>query len=300
MFYFIIPPPPLYIVKLFQKVLLFMAVGMALTACGGDDEPVNVTLALDKTSLSISSDELEPTDINVTASGGDWTAASNVEWLRAEKVDNETLRVSYDKNNKEETREGIITAAIGEVSGTINVTQEGVKLILAENALAFPAEEHAKDIAVTARGGEWTAASDADWLSTENVDNETLRVRANANMNTESRTGSVTTSLGEVIKTLTVTQDGAPEDNTEQNPGNTAPVITPGQTFSVAENVTNGTAVGTVLASDAETNNLMFAITQGNTGNVFAINEGTGALTTAGALDFENTSTYTLTVSVSD
>ncbi|MBC6427510.1 MAG: BACON domain-containing protein, partial [Ekhidna sp.] len=115
-----------------------MAVGMALNACGGDEEPVNVTLALDKTALTIPAEGLEPTDISVAASGGEWTVASNVEWLRAEKVDSETLRVSYDKNNKEETREGIITAAIGEVSGTINVTQEGVKLILAENALAFP------------------------------------------------------------------------------------------------------------------------------------------------------------------
>ncbi|MBC6427265.1 MAG: cadherin repeat domain-containing protein [Ekhidna sp.] len=89
------------------------------------------------------------------------------------------------------------------------------------------------------------------------------------------------------------------EDTGTSEPVNTAPAITE-QTFSVPEDAVNGTAVGTVQASDAETNNLMFAITAGNTGDVFAINEGTGALTTAGALDFENTSTYTLTVSVSD
>ena len=51
--------------------------------------------------------------------------ASNVEWLRAEKVDNETLRVSYDENTSTESREGIVTASIGEVSGTITVMQSG-------------------------------------------------------------------------------------------------------------------------------------------------------------------------------
>ncbi|MBC6426154.1 MAG: cadherin repeat domain-containing protein, partial [Ekhidna sp.] len=81
---------------------------------------------------------------------------------------------------------------------------------------------------------------------------------------------------------------------------NEAPAITPAQTFSVAEDAVNGTAVGTVLATDPEEDNLMFSITQGNTGNVFAIGEGTGAITTAGALDFENNPNYTLKVSVSD
>ncbi|MBC6425738.1 MAG: cadherin repeat domain-containing protein, partial [Ekhidna sp.] len=71
------------------------------------------------------------------------------------------------------------------------------------------------------------------------------------------------------------------------------------QTFSVAENVTNGTAIGTVLATDPEEDNLMFSITAGNTGDVFDINRTTGAITTAGALDFEN-NPYTLAVKVSD
>ncbi|MBC6401410.1 MAG: ankyrin repeat domain-containing protein, partial [Ekhidna sp.] len=59
-------------------------------------------------------------------------------------------------------------------------------------------------------------------------------------------------------------------------------------------------AVGTVLATDPEEDDLTFSITEGNTGNAFAIAEGTGIITTAATLDFENTSTYTLKVSVSD
>ncbi|MBC6399614.1 MAG: cadherin repeat domain-containing protein, partial [Ekhidna sp.] len=72
------------------------------------------------------------------------------------------------------------------------------------------------------------------------------------------------------------------------------------QTFSVAEDAANNTAVGTVQAADADMDNLTFSITSGNTGNVFDINTRSGAITTAGTLDFENTSTYTLAVKVSD
>ena len=72
------------------------------------------------------------------------------------------------------------------------------------------------------------------------------------------------------------------------------------QTFSVAENAANGTAVGTVAATDADGDDLTFAITSGNLGDAFAINAGTGAITVAGTLDHETTSVYTLTVQVSD
>ena len=45
---------------------------------------------------------------------------------------------------------------------------------------------------------------------------------------------------------------------------------------------------------------MTYAITAGNTGGIFAIGEGTGAITVAAALDYETTSEYTLTVEASD
>ncbi len=79
-------------------------------------------------------------------------------------------------------------------------------------------------------------------------------------------------------------------------------------TFSVAENSANGTAVGIVVATDPDEtsppdNVLTYAITGGNTGAVFAISPTTGAVTVAGALDFESKSSpspYSLEVTVSD
>ncbi|WP_420631211.1 cadherin domain-containing protein [Candidatus Leptofilum sp.] len=78
--------------------------------------------------------------------------------------------------------------------------------------------------------------------------------------------------------------------------------------FSLPENSANGTAVGTVTASDpdaADAGNLTFDIIAGNTGSAFAIsNDGNnnGDITVADTnqLDFETTPTFTLTVQVED
>lgn len=85
---------------------------------------------------------------------------------------------------------------------------------------------------------------------------------------------------------------------------NDAPQITPGQSFSIAENSSSGTAVGTVAASDPDPGNVLtYQIIAGNTGNAFMINASTGEIQvqTSSVLDFESGPTsYDLIVSVSD
>ena len=71
--------------------------------------------------------------------------------------------------------------------------------------------------------------------------------------------------------------------------------------FDVAEDAEVDVEVGTVSATDEDTDDtLTYSIESGNTGNVFAIDDETGAITVAGALDHETTPSYTLTVKVSD
>jgi len=83
---------------------------------------------------------------------------------------------------------------------------------------------------------------------------------------------------------------------------NSTPVITPAQGFSVSENASLATVVGTVAASDADVNSLLSAwtIVSGNTGNAFAIDATTGQITVTGGLNFEGTKSYSLGVTVSD
>jgi hypothetical protein len=81
---------------------------------------------------------------------------------------------------------------------------------------------------------------------------------------------------------------------------NSPPVVNDA-VFSVPENSAIGTAVGSVIATDPDAgDSLVFSITGGNTAGAFAINAGTGAITTAADLDFEATSGFVLIVTVID
>jgi len=73
-------------------------------------------------------------------------------------------------------------------------------------------------------------------------------------------------------------------------------------TFAIAENRPSGHVVGTDVATDPDAGQtLTYAITAGNTGNVFAINTGTGQITVASpTLNFEGINQYNLTVQATD
>ncbi len=70
--------------------------------------------------------------------------------------------------------------------------------------------------------------------------------------------------------------------------------------FSVAEDSATGAAVGTVSASTTGAGPVAYALTAGNDTGVFALDASRGALTVAGALDHETTTSYSLTVTASD
>lgn len=80
-------------------------------------------------------------------------------------------------------------------------------------------------------------------------------------------------------------------------------VVAP-QSFSVAENSADGTAVGTVVAADVDAGTTFSAwqIDGGSGASVFAIDATSGAISVVNstALDFETTTSYTLNVSVFD
>lgn len=66
------------------------------------------------------------------------------------------------------------------------------------------------------------------------------------------------------------------------------------QSFSMNKNSPNGTAVGTVVATDPDAGQtLTYSIQSGNTNGAFAINASTGAITVANAVAFGNSTTGT-------
>jgi hypothetical protein len=83
---------------------------------------------------------------------------------------------------------------------------------------------------------------------------------------------------------------------------NEAPDVN-GQAFSIAENSGNGVIVGTVVATDPDAGDTRtFSITAGNGAGAFSINAASGQIIVAnsGALDFEATPSFALTLRVQD
>ena len=128
-----------------------------------------------------------------------------------------------------------------------------------------------------------------------------LRILDNTNLDYETTTSytlSLTVSDGSntsAVETVSVSITPV-NDNT--------PVITAAQSFSIAESASNGASLGTVAATDddAGTTFSNWTITGGNTGGVFEIVAATGELRILDNtnLDYEFTTSYTLSLTVSD
>lgn len=82
---------------------------------------------------------------------------------------------------------------------------------------------------------------------------------------------------------------------------NESPVIT-GNIFTVQENSSDGTIIGTVSATDPESDNLTFLIASGNDSGTFSIGQSDGKITILDSklLDFESNPSFALGISVSD
>lgn len=83
---------------------------------------------------------------------------------------------------------------------------------------------------------------------------------------------------------------------------NLAPVVND-QSFSITEGSSNGTSVGTVVASDSNPGDtLTYSILSGNTNSAFALNSSSGALTVNDSTElvYATTPVYTLNVQVQD
>ena len=71
-------------------------------------------------------------------------------------------------------------------------------------------------------------------------------------------------------------------------------------TTSLAENLSSGSTVSTMSATDPNNDTVTYSISSGNDAGKFAINSTTGAITTAATLDYETATSYTLVVAASD
>ena len=108
------------------------------------------------------------------------------------------------------------------------------------------------------------------------------------------------------VLTITATDSGSNTDTVTQTINvtdvNEAPYFIDNvyAARTIDENGSSGTDVAKVHAEDLEGDSITYSITAGNTNSKFTIGSSTGLIETAGALDYETTSSYTLTITATD
>ena len=195
---------------------------------------------------------------------------------------------------------GVSTAT---VAVTITVTDVAELPVFGESSYAFSVAEDAAEegavgtVSATVRANGTvtyaiTAGNDAGAFA---IDASTGAITVDDALDYETTTSyalTVTASHGVSTSTvavaITVTDVAEPPVFGESS-----------YAFSVAEDAAEEAAVGTVGATVRANGAVTYAITAGNDAGAFAIDAGSGAITVAGALDYETTTSYTLTVTAS-
>ena len=173
-------------------------------------------------------------------------------------------------------------AAAGTVVGTVEASDADATAPNNQVSFSITAGNDAGNFAIDAASGEITVADGAelDFETTPSFDLEVTVV--DGGVPQQSDTANITIDLEDV------------NDN--------APVVAD-QGFAVDENSDNGTAVGTILATDADPNDVLsFAVTGGTGASAFTVDAASGAITVVdpGQLDREAADSLTLEVTVTD
>ncbi|WP_321319698.1 cadherin domain-containing protein [Labilibaculum sp.] len=212
----------------------------------------------------------------VTVSDGTNTSASETITINITDVNDvapivtasQTFNIDEDASNT--TSVGTVLATDGDATATVFSSWT----ITAGNTNGV--------FAINSSTGEITV-NDANELDYESITSYSLSITVSDGVNTSA------------AETVTVNVN-AINDNT--------PVVTASQSFSIAENIANSGAVGTVLATDGDAGTSFSSWTEtGGTGaSIFEINASSGAITVTdnSGIDYETTTSYTYTVTVSD
>jgi hypothetical protein len=158
------------------------------------------------------------TGMVVNTHGPEWTADTDAEWLSVDPSFGDpgaTATLTAQANPSPEPRHGVVTFTAGQATATLTVTQEVLSdvLWLSKSMWAAPHEESQTDLVVTTTTPEWSASSNADWVSvspTSGVSGASVSVTTQANPWCVPRSSLVTFTAGGIQRTLWVTQEGAP------------------------------------------------------------------------------------------
>ena len=222
----------LFFAKPMFYTILCMSLGFVFWQCADKDTvsgvPDEISISVDKRLVNLPS-EANSFELTITSSGTDWDVSEEVTWLEATKVDDTTLKVSYEQNTGED-RTGKVIASIESESVEITVNQSAgpyVVLGTTEYMLSPSAtmnHEITLDVSFFRSSSQWHASETAleatRWLhvaspssrSRSGIDNKVLTIDIEENIDASDRTTSLLLQAEDASRqtvfssTLTMTQ----------------------------------------------------------------------------------------------
>ncbi|MCR4564739.1 MAG: hypothetical protein K5651_01475 [Bacteroidales bacterium] len=217
--------------KSLMKSLMALAIGLTLFSCAkengkGVTEP-SVSLTVSPTELVFNAAGGEDKAVTVTCDTY-WKAYLDEDWLAIDMEEgylNQTITVSVaDENDSTEPLTATLTIVAGKIEQVVTITQAAGApyLTITDTPGAFDGEA-GQDFFEVGSNLEWTATSNADWLTIlgfeDDVDDETVGaasfdgegsgkvvIAVAANDTYAERTAKITLTSGELSDEFTVTQ----------------------------------------------------------------------------------------------
>lgn len=148
-------------------------------------------------------------------SGGAWTAKSDSSWVTVHPSagsGNGFISFFASPNNGSTARSATITVTCGDLSTAVFLRQDAWSMnVTPETPEKLPSSGGTLQITVSAKYGTWSAQTDASWLTLSacSGEGEGSGITAAVSENTSSaRSAVVTFSVGNVIKQITIRQEG--------------------------------------------------------------------------------------------
>ena len=206
-----------------------------------------------------------------------------------------------------------LAAAIEARGGSHDLAQ--VALAYCDAVALAPANLSASPASGTSVSVAWDAAGDAESLSyrveyraagsdaawTVGADDLTTATHVVEGLSCETAYEFRVSARGDGVSAVAAWSEPSAPVSATTGVCNQPPVFDAASyTFTVSEVAAVGTVVGTIVAQDSADDTLTYAITAGNEAGAFAIDAAGGVISVAGALDYETTTSYTLTIEARD
>lgn len=205
------------VMKRIYNILLSLFAVLSMTACG--DDISNSAEGLDR-SFAVSKSEVTFAksggliDLYVRAASKP-AASSDADWATVSEESSESAfthkyALKVAQNTSYDDRTGTITFTVGGESKTVTVTQTATDGLIIETA-TFNVDAAGGDITVKLKSnGKYAYRSDVAWI-TENTTRASMQEYSHSfhvgyNPTVETRTGSITFTMGDISESVTVSQ----------------------------------------------------------------------------------------------